>query len=336
MIPLLFLWKWLYTNFIPDEEGGGILKEEIVRELLEHKEVDKPDNLQAAIFAKALVGRYLCLLYKASSQCKNRFTDSEQPQLFTLKRVTEEEREGRASAVPPFPHDLKAIILKELREERLGRSSARNLLQLMTTQPPKKKPRTLDSSAGPDSEATENSGEEQTSPPDSPTQRGLKRSSSSNELEPKRSRGDSSAGNASYRSLKKQVSSPVLSGQKGGQGQQPLFNQQEPWKREINDLWAKQLAMMREINTLKVELGRREAARQREILAMRQELDVMRAEIFRLRQIVGASPGKEGELVEGTEVTLTARTEPTDTETEESAETKVVTDSIVTEIENEK
>jgi len=82
-------------------------------------------------------------------------------------------------------------------------------------------------------------------------------------------------------------------------GSQPLFSQQEPWKREINDLWAKQLAMMREINTLKVELGRREAARQREILAMRQELDVMRAEIFRLRQIAGGVVGKgEGETEE--------------------------------------
>jgi len=140
MIPLGHLWNWLFINFVPLEENeeGGIPKEEIVRELLATKEVNKEGNPHAAIFAKALIGRYLCLLYKNSSQCKNRFTDtSKESLLFTLKRVNEEEKEGRASAVPSFPHDLRATILKELREERLGRSSARNLLQLMSL-PPKK------------------------------------------------------------------------------------------------------------------------------------------------------------------------------------------------------
>jgi len=139
------------------------------------------------------------------------------------------------------------------------------------------------------------------SPPTSPNRRSLKRSSSgelaggdNNNTESSKRRelpasSAAAAGHAApYRALRKQVSSPVLTQGKGGAT--PAFTQQEPWKREINDLWAKQLAMMREINTLKVELGRREAARQREILAMRQELDVMRAEIFRLRQVHGVGP----------------------------------------------
>lgn len=247
------------------------------------KEVNKGGNEQAAVFAKALIGRYLCLLYKNSAQCKNRFTDAKRPTFFTLKKIDDEEREKRESTVPAFPEDLRLRILKELREEKMGRSSARDLLQLMT-QPPKKKARTGDASSQsgelpmePPAEdgVNANSG----SPPASPTRRALKRSASGELADKRRELPASSAAAAGhaapYRALRKQVSSPVLTQGKGG-AVPPLFAQQEPWKREINDLWAKQLAMMREINTLKVELGRREAARQREILAMRQELDVMR------------------------------------------------------------
>jgi len=329
MISLPFLWKWLYVNFTPLQEGeeGGIAKEELVKELLSSKEVDKEGNEQAAVFAKALIGRYLCLLYKNSAHCKNRFTDPRRLAFFTLKKPDEEEREKRADTVPPFPDDLRLRILKELREERLGRSSARNLLQLMT-QPPKKKARTSEnlnssqekgqqsSDLPMDSPAEDGSNSASTglSPPSSPNRRPLKRSASGELTGGEKRRelpasSSAAAGHAApYRALRKQVSSPVLTQGKGG-AVPPLFSQQEPWKREINDLWAKQLAMMREINTLKVELGRREAARQREILAMRQELDVMRAEIFRLRQIHGVGPlpatltgkeGKEGE--EGGEV----------------------------------
>jgi len=315
MIPLPFLWKWLYTNFTPLEDGedGGIAKEEVVKELLAAKEVDKEGNEQAGLFARALIGRYLCLLFKGSGQCKNRFTNPKQPLLFALQRIDDEERERRASAVPPFSEDLRLQILRELREEKLGRSSARNLLNLMT-QPPKKKPRTMDnlnasqeklsppevvSIASPptDDGTSSTASGPMLSPPTSPNRRTLKRSASGDlagvsdskrrEL-PASASGGAAAHAAQYRTLRKQVSSPVLT-QKGG-AVPPLFTQQEPWKREVNDLWAKQLAMMREINTLKVELGRREAARQREILAMRQELDVMRAEIFRLRTALGGGP----------------------------------------------
>lgn len=326
MISLPFLWKWLYINFVPLEDGeeDGYPKEDLIKELLATKEVDKEGNEPAAIFAKALVGRYLCLLYRNSDHCKTRFSSSKNPTLFTLRKVDEEDRPKREESVPIFPEDLRLRILKELREERLGRSSARNLLQLMT-QPPKKKARTMEDrnltpelvsisgSPSEDGTTTTATTSGMLSPPASPSRRSLKRSASGEltgasetkrrELPPSSA---AAAGHAApYRALRKQASSPVLTQGKGGAGGvPPLFSQQEPWKREINDLWAKQLAMMREINTLKVELGRREAARQREILAMRQELDVMRAEIFRLRQIHGVGPlvppipekeGKEGE-----------------------------------------
>ena len=108
--------------------------------------------------------------------------------------------------------------------------------------------------------------------PASPSRR-LKRSAS-RELSSSSEKRRELSSSAGSRSLRKQSSSPGLTQDKGGDA--AASSAQEPWKREVNDLWAKQLAMMREINTLKVELGRREAARQREILAMRQEVDVIK------------------------------------------------------------
>eukprot|EP01087_Luapelamoeba_hula_P011027 TRINITY_DN2963_c0_g1_i1.p1 TRINITY_DN2963_c0_g1~~TRINITY_DN2963_c0_g1_i1.p1 ORF type:complete len:375 (-),score=74.09 TRINITY_DN2963_c0_g1_i1:122-1246(-) len=288
MISLPFLWQWLYTNFTPLQAGeqDGLGKDDVVGELLSTKEVNKEGNVHAAAFAKALIGRYLCVLFKNSDHCKHKFTDPAQPNQYTLKRLSGEEKLVRESDIPPFPQDLRALILKELRDERLGRHSAKNLVRLHMSspqQPPKKKSRTsLDTSGGlsasqgekgvPVEAGGETADLSDLSPPMSPSgRRGLKRSAPGEEI---------SKEGTPNRSLKRQTSTT-----KG-----PQFPQQEPWKREINDLWAKQLAMMREINTLKIELGRREAARQREILAMRQELDVMRGEIFRLRQLTGAGP----------------------------------------------
>ncbi|ELR19034.1 uncharacterized protein ACA1_235720 [Acanthamoeba castellanii str. Neff] len=105
------------------------------------------------------------------------------------------------------------------------------------------------------------------------------------------------------RMLRRQVSTPVLPTQIRAGAPVPAgvsdrsTVQQEPWKREINDLWAKQLAMMREINTLKNELGRREAARQREILGLRQEIDGLRGEVFRIRQMKGLQPASSENLL---------------------------------------
>jgi len=113
----------------------------------------------------------------------------------------------------------------------------------------------------------------------------------------KRRELSSSSGHNTRSSLRKQASSPSLAQEKADAAN----SAQEPWKREVNDLWAKQLAMMREINTLKVELGRREAARQREILAMRQEVDVIKAEIFRMRQGSGLPGTGTSDKEEGQE-----------------------------------
>ncbi len=342
-----FLWfsQWLWLNFSPLEENetGGISKDALIRELLATKEVNKPDNPQAGVFAKALIGRYLCILFKDSVQCKNRFTDPSQPNVFTIKRLDQAAREVREKDVPDFPQDLRVKILKELREERLGRTSARNLLQLMNQhqqssdrlgQPsPSKKPRTeseqqQQSQKSPSAPSAESEQENRAIPP---LVSGEKQQQESADLNPNNTTKESSSDSASptaengrvrpmkralslssgdlatslagqngrpaqrprtdaasspsltsssgglnaaaagaSRMLRKQVSQPVLPTQRSLPS--GLFIQQEPWKREINELWAKQLAMIREINTLKVELSRREAARQREILSVKQEI----------------------------------------------------------------
>jgi hypothetical protein len=445
--------------------GGGIPKEVVVQELLNTKEVNKPDNVQASVFAKALIGRYLCVLFKDSVHCRTRFSDSTNTSLYTVRRTSEAERDSRLQEVPAFPQDLRVKILQELKEERLGRTSARNLLQLMT-QPPSsatagsKKPRLETSVSTPhlttraerlsphspssslspspsspsgimsdsqrrsrdgmdlveaaaaaaavaphpstttttaassgkqqtggdhhghttanrkrrrgseeegstnekghhhhnqqqqgpadddddddNDEADESAAEKLRSMPEpssssSSRRSSLKRSfsmssaaaaaaeasaaSAENGRPAQRMRlGETSSGSnnpkgtlaaeapspkgslaaaaeassfqqqgllapmsgvaAMGRMLRRQVSTPVLPTQIRASpavgGGSSATVQQEPWKREINDLWAKQLAMMREINTLKNELGRREAARQREILGLRQEIDGLR------------------------------------------------------------
>ncbi|KAL6080432.1 Transcriptional regulator, variant 2 [Balamuthia mandrillaris] len=243
-------------------------------------------------------------------------------------------------------------MLRELREERMGRSSARNLLQLMTQSPTKK--RTAVSCGGEeDAEDRENSpsssqqgaaheemmieeaggaggeggdlspqeNEEAASPtqPRSTKKQATKPSARTRVdlpiavLEqgteaaaetvlpataataefPSSSAAAASIHAAPYRAFRRQASSPLLMPPRKGQtsSSHHFLQQQEPWKRELGDLWAKQLATMREINALKIEMGRREAARQREFLAMRQELDIMRAELFRIRHVGGSGGG---------------------------------------------
>jgi len=277
MIPLEFLWKWLWIHYKPLENGEEqpILKEDVVKELLATPEASKSTTPVSSGFANALISRFLCILFEDSPKCKQRFTDTEDPNRYTLMKVTEEESEERKNNVPEFAGDLRMKILQELKEERQGRSSVQNLLRL--GQQSEGEGRTISGKRA----ASEMNNAQQTKQP-TPTKRAREYAASS---------GTPNA-QPPYSQLRKVVSSPVLPGMKNVGTS--LFVQQEPWKREVNELWAKQLAMMREINTLKVELTRREAARQREILAMRQELDVMRAEVFRLRQTVTTKPlGKD-------------------------------------------
>eukprot|EP01089_Gocevia_fonbrunei_P016759 TRINITY_DN5271_c0_g1_i1.p2 TRINITY_DN5271_c0_g1~~TRINITY_DN5271_c0_g1_i1.p2 ORF type:complete len:236 (-),score=42.74 TRINITY_DN5271_c0_g1_i1:75-782(-) len=201
------------------------------------------------------------------------FSDKDK-QVYYLRKTNDEERELKERDVPTFPEDVRAKILQELREELVGRSSARNLLKLMTDQSPNKRRKLDDSSSEPiNSQETETNPSADSQNPSSPDKNN------------KRPRETTS--NPNFASgpppLRKQNSSPSLT-------QANNAFAQGPWKREINELWAKQLAMMREINTLKTELARRESLRQSEILVMRQELDVMRAEFFRQR--TGASVAK--------------------------------------------
>ncbi|KAL6080431.1 Transcriptional regulator [Balamuthia mandrillaris] len=385
MLPFSVLWKWLWVNFVPleaeevaqdEDQIAGIKKDSVACEFLRLKDVNKAEDKRAQVFAKALIGRYLCLLFKDSPLLSTRFTDSEN-KVFYIKRVTEEaEQEERATTLPPFPQDLRVQMLRELREERMGRSSARNLLQLMTQSPTKK--RTAVSCGGEeDAEDRENSpsssqqgaaheemmieeaggaggeggdlspqeNEEAASPtqPRSTKKQATKPSARTRVdlpiavLEqgteaaaetvlpataataefPSSSAAAASIHAAPYRAFRRQASSPLLMPPRKGQtsSSHHFLQQQEPWKRELGDLWAKQLATMREINALKIEMGRREAARQREFLAMRQELDIMRgslpsspssspplllsvfdsdfcaAELFRIRHVGGSGGG---------------------------------------------
>jgi len=373
MLPLPFLWKWLWINFTPLEDqresspeedtlgaqsetsGVGLEKDVVVKELLSTKEVNKEGNAQVAAFAKALIGRYLCVLFKDSAHCRTRFTDAKNSTLYTVCRTSSAQHEARLKEVPAFPQDLRVKILQELKEERLGRTSARNLLQLMTqparletsssTSTATSPERPPSSSSSPsssrpaahrkrhwedDQEGQQQEGSQGPSAQKrivlaNPRRASLKRSLSMSgssvgvtvqeegdfsQRPPQKARletdsasplspdkmgnvdsSQTSAAAAMGRLLRRQVSTPVLPTQtarvSGGSGAAPSTIQLEPWKREINDLWAKQLAMLREINTLKNELGRREAARQREILGLRQEIDALRVEVFRLRPTKG-------------------------------------------------
>jgi len=293
MIPLQVLWKWLWVHFVPMQSNdGGVPINTLVEEFLIEDQINKQDDVKAAQLTKAMVGRYLCIMYKDSPLCSVKFVDKER-ETFCVRRTASEEKEEREKTVPAFPNDVRLKIMAELKEELVGRSSARNLLTLM---------RSDDKTTTNKRKAEEPATTEGITSGNKETETG---GSSSQEST---ARKRPNLGSSGPRPLGRQVSSPALTqgGSKGGNGANSGGNGavaaplalQGPWRREINELWAKQLAMMREINTLKSELARREQVRQNEILVMRQELDVMRAEFFRQRQAMGvavASPAKDSE-----------------------------------------
>eukprot|EP01097_Dermamoeba_algensis_P006321 TRINITY_DN3954_c0_g7_i1.p1 TRINITY_DN3954_c0_g7~~TRINITY_DN3954_c0_g7_i1.p1 ORF type:complete len:566 (-),score=119.21 TRINITY_DN3954_c0_g7_i1:776-2473(-) len=133
MIPLDTVWKWLWQNFTPldPHENGGILKEKLVNEFFTLPSLEVGKAKASEVFAKILIQRVLELLFHdqlIASAEEQRNNTSEK--VFPIKRLTEEERERRKRTTPPIPEDTRAALLKEVREEILGRKSANNLYSL--------------------------------------------------------------------------------------------------------------------------------------------------------------------------------------------------------------
>ena len=73
--------------------------------------------------------RYLLAQYPNSSLRATNFMDAQQT-AFLLRAASESELSTRRQQVPPFPEELRAKLMMQLKEEMLGRRSASSLVSL--------------------------------------------------------------------------------------------------------------------------------------------------------------------------------------------------------------
>ena len=260
-LPLEFLWKWLFVHFDPATSVDEVIaSDQLIDEFFNDPELMSDNNNNSnsnsnkgnldnrtKMMCKAIMPRWLCLLYKESPLVSEKFMDKTR-EFFYLKRTSPEDQQLRLVSYPPAP-ELKS----KLRAELVNEASARNLRDLM--------------------------GEKQIT--------GIKRSADDSNLEDGAAiKKQKLLNHRANPQLVKYPSVPANINSRTSVNSSALYQQQQqqPWKREVSELFAKQLAMMRDIHSLKTELARREQVRQNEILFMRQELDMMRTEFYRQRQ----------------------------------------------------
>jgi hypothetical protein len=126
------LFQWLWSNFEPTEnEADFIPRDVLIKEALSLPEAPASarDNPQIAVITRIFVARYLPLLFPASSLNSTGFVNKNRT-MYCLKRLGELDRQARMRSIPMFPEDLRQRLLKEVREELLGRKSASSLLSL--------------------------------------------------------------------------------------------------------------------------------------------------------------------------------------------------------------